>query len=98
MLFSSQSEVPNSIRLEAISEIAQGRLPDENPTRIDVGIGCEEALVELLQPRRRVDRVADHDVFGTLGAAEHARHRRAGEDPDSHASRRPILLAPSAAS
>src|SRR6266540_6216658 len=96
MLFPFQSEVPHPVRLELFTEVPQGRLADENPARMDVGVGREEVLVELLEPRRGVDGVADHDVFGALGAAESAGDHRAGEDPDAHSGRRPMLGAPSA--
>src|SRR5207253_10095724 len=96
MLLALQSHVAHPLRLEPVTDVAQGRFADQDPTRGLVGVRREERLVEALQAGGRVYRVPDDHVFRSLGAAQRPRHDRSGEDADPHARERPPLLAPAA--
>src|SRR5215470_4793057 len=94
LLFPLQTEVPHPVSLDPTAEIPHGGFADQDPARVDVGIGRMQLLVETLQSRCGIDGVPDDHIFGPFRAAERARNYGAGENSDAHSSRRSTLRAP----
>src|SRR5207344_3285445 len=94
VLLSLQTDIADALGLEACAEPVERRLADEDTNRSGVGVRREKLLVEALEPRRGVHRVAHHHVLRTLRAAQRTGDHGTGEDTNTHPRGWPVFGAP----